>query len=127
MKRKLNTPNKNVTVVIDLSFTEDIETIRDYIINQQGPVIFNLNDEGIIRFECYINESDNTATLIEKFENSNVWEELGNKVLGSPINIRFRELFKVEKLTVLGEINDSFKEKIQAMNPIIKSYVGGIN
>ena len=127
MKRKLNTPNKNVTVVIDLSFTEDIETIRDYIINQQGPVIFNLNDEGIIRFEWYINESDNTATLIEKFENSNVWEELGNKVLGSPINIRFRELFKVEKLTVLGEINESFKEKIQAMNPIIKSYVGGIN
>jgi hypothetical protein len=127
MKRKLNTPNKNVTVVIDLFFTEDIETIRDYIINQQGPVIFNLNDEGIIRFEWYINESDNTATLIEKFENSNVWEELGNKVLGSPINIRFRELFKVEKLTVLGEINDSFKEKIQAMNPIIKSYVGGIN
>jgi len=127
VKRKLNTPNKNVTVVIDLSFTEDIETIRDYIINQQGPVIFNLNDEGIIRFEWYINESDNTATLIEKFENSNVWEELGNKVLGSPINIRFRELFKVEKLTVLGEINDSFKEKIQAMNPIIKSYVGGIN
>ena len=127
MKRKLNTPNKNVTVVIDLSFTEDIETIRDYIINQQGPVIFNLNDEGIIRFEWYINESDNTATLIEKFQNSNVWEELGNKVLGSPINIRFRELFKVEKLTVLGEINDSFKEKIQAMNPIIKSYVGGIN
>ena len=127
MKRNLHTPNKNVTVVIDVSFTEDIETVREYIINQQCPVIFNLNDEGIIRFEWYLNESDNTATLIEKFENSNVWEELGNKVLGSPINIRFRELFKVEKLTVLGEINDSFKEKLQAMNPIIKSYVGGIN
>ncbi|MFL2606612.1 MAG: hypothetical protein ACJ0OX_02130 [Candidatus Marisimplicoccus sp.] len=127
MKRNLHSPNKNVTVVIDVSFTEDIETVREYIINQQCPVIFNLNDEGIIRFEWYLNESDNTATLIEKFENSNVWEELGNKVLGSPINIRFRELFKVEKLTVLGEINDSFKAKLQAMNPIIKSYVGGIN
>ena len=127
MKRKLNSPNKNVTVVIDVSFTEDIQTVREYIINQQCPVIFNLNDEGIIRFEWYLNESDNTATLIEKFENSNIWEDLGNKVLGSPINIRFRELFKVEKLTVLGEINDSFKEKLQAMNPIIKSYVGGIN
>ena len=127
MKRNLHSPNKNVTVVIDVSFTEDIETVREYIINQQCPVIFNLNDEGIIRFEWYLNESDNTATLIEKFENSNVWEEVGNKVLGSPINIRFRELFKVEKLTVLGEINDSFKEKLQAMNPIIKSYVGGIN
>ena len=127
MKRNPHSPNKNVTVVIDVSFTEDIETVREYIINQQCPVIFNLNDEGIIRFEWYLNESDNTATLIEKFENSNVWEELGNKVLGSPINIRFRELFKVEKLTVLGEINDSFKAKLQAMNPIIKSYVGGIN
>jgi hypothetical protein len=127
MKRNLHSPNKNVTVVIDVSFTEDIETVREYIINQQCPVIFNLNDKGIIRFEWYLNESDNTATLIEKFENSNVWEELGNKVLGSPINIRFRELFKVEKLTVLGEINDSFKAKLQAMNPIIKSYVGGIN
>ena len=127
MKRNLHTPNKNVTVVIDVSFTEDIETVREYIINQQCPVIFNLNDEGIIRFEWYLNESDNTATLIEKFENSNVWEELGNKVLGSPINIRFRELFKVEKLTVLGEINDSFKTKLQAMNPVIKSYIGGIN
>ena len=127
MKRNLHTPNKNVTVVIDVSFTEDIETVREYIINQQCPVIFNLNDEGIIRFEWYLNESDNTATLIEKFENSNIWEELGNKVLGSPINIRFRELFKVEKLTVLGEINDSFKTKLQAMNPVIKSYIGGIN
>jgi hypothetical protein len=127
MKRNLHTPNKNVTVVIDVSFAEDIETVREYIINQQCPVIFNLNDEGIIRFEWYLNESDNTATLIEKFENSNVWEELGNKVLGSPINIRFRELFKVEKLTVLGEINDSFKTKLQAMNPVIKSYIGGIN
>jgi len=127
MKRNLHTPNKNVTVVIDVSFTEDIETVREYIINQQCPVIFDLKDEGIIRFEWYLNELDNTATLIEKFENSNVWEELGNKVLGSQINIRFRELFKVEKLTVLGEINDSFKEKLQAMNPIIKSYVGGIN
>ena len=127
MKRNLHTPNKNVTVVIDVSFTEDIETVREYIINQQCPVIFNLNDEGIIRFEWYLNESDNTATLIEKFENSNIWEDLGNKVLGSPINIRFRELFKVEKLTVLGEINDSFKTKLQAMNPVIKSYIGGIN
>ena len=127
MKRNLHSSNENVTVVIDVSFTEDIETVREYIIYQQCPVIFNLNDEGIIRFEWYLNESDNTATLIETFKNSNIWEELGNKVLGSPINIRFRELFKVEKLTVLGEINDSFKEKLQAMNPIIKSYVGGIN
>ena len=96
-------------------------------IRDRFPVIYSLNDDGIIRFEWYLNEADNTATLIERFENSDVWEELGNKVLGSPINIKFRELFKVESLTVLGDINDSFKEKLQAMSPIIKTYVGGIN
>ena len=127
MKRKLHTPNNNVTVIIDVSFTESTDVINQYIRDEQCPVFFNLKDEGIIRFEWFINEEDKTATLIEKFENSNVWEELGNKVIGSPINLRFRELFKVEKLTVLGEINDVFKEKIKAMNPIIKSYVGGIN
>ena len=74
-----------------------------------------------------MDEEEKTGTLIEVFDNSDVWEELGNKVLGSPINIKFRELFKIEKLTVLGDINESFKTKIQAMNPIIKSYTGGIN
>ena len=62
MKRNLHSSNENVTVVIDVSFTEDIETVREYIIYQQCPVIFNLNDEGIIRFEWYLNESDKTAT-----------------------------------------------------------------
>ena len=127
MKRKLHTPNNNVTVIIDVSFTESTDVVNQYIRDEQCPVFFNLKDEGIIRFEWFINEEDKTATLIEKFENSNVWEELGNKVIGSPINLRFRELFIVEKLTVLGEINDAFKEKIKVMNPIIKSYVGGIN
>ncbi len=127
MKRKLHTPNNNVTVIIDVSFTESTDVVNQYIRDEQCPVFFNLKDQGIIRFEWFMNEEDKTATLIEKFENSNVWEELGNKVIGSPINLRFRELFKVEKLTVLGEINDGFKEKIKAMNPILKSYVGGIN
>tara|TARA_B100000965_G_C19499584_1_gene716821 strand:+ start:751 stop:1134 length:384 start_codon:yes stop_codon:yes gene_type:complete len=127
MNRNLNKPNKNVTVVIDVSYTESIDSIKKYIREEQCPVIFNLNDDGIIRFEWYLNENDKTGTLIEKFENSDIWEDLGNKVLGSPINIKFRELFKVEKLTVLGEINDHFKEKIKSMNPIIKSYAGGIN
>ena len=127
MKRKLHTPNNNVTVIIDVSFTESTDVVNQYIRDEQCPVFFNLKDQGIIRFEWFMNVEYKTATLIEKFENSNVWEELGNKVIGSPINLRFRELFKVEKLTVLGEINDGFKEKIKAMNPILKSYVGGIN
>ena len=127
MKKNLNKKSVIVTVVIDVTYNESIDLVREFIRNEQCPLFYNLNDDGIIRFEWFVEENSNSATLIEVFENSNVWEELGNKVIGSPINIRFRELFEIEKLTVLGDINDSFKEKIQPMNPIIKTYVGGIN
>jgi hypothetical protein len=127
MKKELNKKSDVVTVVVDVSFKDNIETVRHFIREEQCPLFYSLNDDGIIKFEWFLNEENNTATLIEVFKNSDAWEELGNKVLGSPINIRFKELFEIEKLTVLGDINDAFREKIQPMNPIIKSYVGGIN
>ena len=127
MKKKLNKKSGIVTVVVDVTYDKSINIVREFIRNEQCPLFYDLNDDGIIRFEWFVEENSNSATLIEVFENSNVWEELGNKVLGSPINIKFREWFKIERLTVLGDINDSFKDKIQAMNPIIKTYVGGIN
>jgi hypothetical protein len=56
-----------------------------------------------------------------------VWENVGNKLIGSPINLRLRELFTIEKITVLGEISDEFKNKLKQMSsPVVKSYVGGI-
>jgi hypothetical protein len=127
MKKELNKKSDVVTVVIDVSYKDNIETVKHFIREEQCPLFYGLNDDGLIKFEWFLNEKDNTATLIEVFKNSDIWEELGNKVIGSPVNIRFRELFEIEKLTVLGDIKDGFREKIQAMNPIIKSYVGGIN
>ena len=127
MKKELNKKSDVVTVVIDVSFKDNIENVKHYIREEQCPLFYSFNDDCIIKFEWFLNEADNTATLIEVFKNSDVWEELGNKVIGSPINIRFRELFEIEKLTVLGDINDSFRQKIQPMNPIIKTYVGGIS
>ena len=128
MNKQLNQNNNHVTVLVDVSYTsENFKNVKEFIRDEQCPLFFNLKESGIVRFEWFINESDRTGTLIEVFENTNVWEELGNKVLGSPINLKFRELFKIEKLTVLGEVNEGFKAKIQAMNPIIKSYIGGIN
>ena len=127
MKKELNKNNNQVTVLVQVSYTEDIEEIKKFIKEEQSPLFYDLNDPGIFRFEWFLNEDEKSATLIEVFKNSNVWEELGNKVLGSPINLRFRELFKIEQLTVLGDVNESFKKKIEPMNPLIKSYVGGIN
>ena len=127
MKRELNKEKSLVTVIVDVSFTESINVVKQYIVEEQCPLFYNLNDDGIVRFEWFLNEENNTATLIEIFKDSDTYEGLGNKVLGSPINIRFNELFKVEKLTILGKISDAFKKKLQPMNPILKSYVGGIN
>ena len=127
MKKELNKNNNQVTVLVQVSYTEDIEEIKKFIKEEQSPLFYDLNDPGIVRFEWFLNEDEKSATLIEVFKNSNVWEELGNKVLGSPINLRFRELFKIEQLTVLGDVNESFKKKFEPMHPLIKSYVGGIN
>ena len=124
--KKLNQKNDEVTVVIEVSFKENFNEVKKFIREEQCPLFFNLNDDGIIRFEWFVDEDKKGGTLIEVFKNSNVWEELGNKIIGSPINIRFMELFNVEKLSVLGEINESFKEKIKGLNPVVKSYVGGI-
>ena len=126
INKQLNVKSSNVTVLVEVSFKDEIDVIKKFITDEQSPLFYELNDDGIIRFEWFLNEENKTGILIEEFKNSNVWEELGNKVLGSPINLRFRELFKVQKLTVLGDINETFKEKIQGMNPIINSYAGGV-
>ena len=124
--KKLNQKSDEVTVVIEVSFKENFNEVKKYIREEQCPLFFNLNDDGTIRFEWFVDEDEKGGTLIEVFKNSNVWEELGNKIIGSPVNIRFMELFNVEKLSVLGEINENFKEKIKGLNPVVKSYVGGI-
>jgi hypothetical protein len=127
IKKSLNQNNNQVSVIINVSYTEGVDEIKKFIKEEQAPLFYNLEDSGIVRFEWFLNEKENTGTLVEVFKNSNAFEELGSKVIGSPINVRFNELFKIENLTVLGEIDDEFKNKLQPMGPTFKSYAGGIN
>jgi hypothetical protein len=114
-------------VLINVSYRHSIEEIKKFIIDEQTPLFFNLEESGIVRFEWFLNEKENTATLIEVFENAAAFQGLGDKILGSPINLRFQELFQIESLTVLGAVSDEFKTKLQPMNPTFKTYLGGIN
>ena len=125
--KKLNQNNEQVTVMVDVSYSLSAEEIKTFITDEHAPFFFELEDSGIVRFEWFINEEQSTATLIEVFENAQAFQELGGKVLGSPINLRFNELFKREGVTVLGEVSDEFKAKLQPMNPAFKTYTGGIN
>ena len=116
-----------VTVVIDLSFSAPIDEVKGFILNEQSPFILSQSDENLLKFEWFIDEATNTATLLEVFANAESFELLAGKVMGTPVNIKFRDLFTEEKMTILGEPTESLKETIAVMNPVIKPYTGGLN
>ena len=116
-----------VTVVIDLSFSTPIDEVKDFILNAQSPFILSQSDENLLKFEWFIDEDSKTATLLEVFANAKGFEVLAGKVMGTPVNLKFRDLFTVEKMTILGEPTESLKETIAVMNPVIKPYTGGLN
>ncbi len=74
--KKLNQKTDEVTVVIEVSFKENFSEVKKYIREEQCPLFFNLNDEGILRFEWFVDEDKKSGTLIEVFKNYNIWEEL---------------------------------------------------
>ena len=127
MKRELNKESNQVTVLLQGSYAVDSDVLKKFIREEHCPLFYSLDDSGIVRFEWFLDENEKTGTLIEVFESSKHWEELGGKVIGSPIFAKLNELFKIEKLTVLGDISEVWKIKIQALNPIHKTYIGGIN
>jgi len=124
---QLHNNDGNVTVIIDVSFSDDVNTIKDFVLNEQCPFIQSKAEEGLIKFEWFIDEETKTGTLIEIFNDSISWEKLADKVIGTPVNIKFNSLFIIEKMTVLGELTDNLEEKLKAAGPMVKNYVGGIN
>ena len=127
MKKELNKKSNQVNVLLQGSYNVDSEVLKKFIREEHCPLFYSLDDSGIVRFEWFLDENEKTGTLIEVFESSKHWEELGGKVLDSPIFAKLNELFKIEKTTVLGDISEAWKTKIQALNPIHKTYIGGIN
>ena len=127
MNSELNQSNSVITYIFELKLIKSIEEVKSFMSENSSPYVFNCPEPRTIRFEWFLDENEKTGTLIEIFEDSKHWEELGGKVLGSPIFAKLNELFKIEKTTVLGDISEAWKTKIQALNPIHKTYIGGIN
>ena len=122
---ELNTDSGHVTVIIDVSFTESPEVVTAFVRDEQIPFIVNPGGAQHERCEWYLDEDSQTGTLIEAYHSPAAWEILADKVLGSPVNIRFGELFTINNFTVLGGLTPKLNEKLQAMNPQLTSYVGG--
>ena len=71
--------------------------------------------DGLKKFEWYVNEETNTATLIEEFDNAESFKEIASKAIGTPVNLKFREITTFENMTILGDVSDEMKENLAAM------------
>ncbi len=117
--------NQELIVIFEVSYTEDIEVIEKYLIDEEVPFIYGVNRNNLTRFEWFFNSNEKTATLIEVSNNSDAWEDLATEVIGTPVNIKFNDFFKIEKLTILGDASDSLRKKIALMSPEYRSYKVG--
>ena len=123
---EIHTDNGSLRVIIDVSYTSSDEFI-DFIENEQCQFIESLGVEGLKKFEWYVNEETNTATLIEEFDNAESFKEIATKAIGTPVNLKFRELTTFENMTILGDVSDEMQEMLAAMGPKFRTYKAGLN
>ena len=123
---ELHKNSGSLRVIIDVSYTSTDEFI-DFIENEQCQFIESLGVEGLKKFEWYVNEETNTATLIEEFDNAESFKEVATKAIGTPVNLKFRDLTTFENMTILGDVSDEMQEMIAAMGPKFRTYKAGLN
>ena len=123
---ELHKNSGSLRVIIDVSYTSTDEFI-DFIENEQCQFIESLGVNGLKKFEWYVNEETNTATLIEEFDNVESFKEIATKAIGTPVNLKFRELTTFENMTILGDVSDEMQEMLAAMGPKFRTYKAGLN
>ena len=123
---ELNKDNGSLRVIIDVSYKSANEFI-DFIENEQCQFIESLGVDGLKKFEWYVNEETNTATLIEEFDNADSFKEIATKAIGTPVNLKFREITTFDNMTILGDVSDAMKENLAAMGPKFRTYKAGLN
>ena len=123
---EIHNDNGSLRVIIDVSYTSSDEFI-DFIENEQCQFIESLGVEGLKKFEWYVNEETNTATLIEEFDNAESFKEVATKAIGTPVNLKFRDLTTFENMTILGDVSDEMKENLSAMGPEFRTYKAGLS
>ena len=123
---KLHKDSGQLRVIIDVSF-ESTDEFIDFIENEQCQFLESLGVDGLLKFEWYVDESTQTATLVEEFVDVASFQELASKAIGTPVNLKFREIAKFENMTVLGDVSEEIKENLSAMGPKFRSYKAGLN
>ena len=123
---QLHKDNGQLRVIIDVSY-ESTDEFIDFIENEQCQFLESLGVDGLLKFEWYVDESTQTATLIEEFADVASFQELASKAIGTPVNLKFREIANFENMTVLGDVSEEIKENLSAMGPKFRTYKAGLN
>tara|TARA_Y100000996_G_scaffold123055_1_gene92609 strand:+ start:1230 stop:1604 length:375 start_codon:yes stop_codon:yes gene_type:complete len=123
---QLHKDNGQLRVIIDVSY-ESTDEFIDFIENEQCQFLESLGVDGLLKFEWYVDESTQTATLVEEFADVASFQELASKAIGTPVNLKFREIAKFENMTVLGDVSEEIKENLSAMGPKFRTYKAGLN
>ena len=123
---QLHKDNGQLRVIIDVSY-ESTDEFIDFIENEQCQFLEGLGVDGLLKFEWYVDESTQTATLVEEFADVASFQELASKAIGTPVNLKFREIAKFENMTVLGDVSEEIKENLSAMGPKFRTYKAGLN
>lgn len=122
----LHNDSGQLRVIIDVSY-ESKDDFLNFIENEQCQYIESLGVEGLLKFEWYVDTDLNTATLVEEFKDIASFGELASKAVGSPVNLKFREITTFDNMTILGEVPDQIKENLAPMSPKFKTYKAGLN
>ena len=101
---QLHKDNGQLRVIIDVSY-ESTDEFIDFIENEQCQFLESLGVDGLLKFEWYVDESTQTATLVEEFADVASFQELASKAIGTTVNLKFREIAKFENMTVLGAVS----------------------
>ena len=123
---QLHKDSGQLRVIIDVSY-ESTDEFIDFIENEQCQFLESLGVDGLLKFEWYVDESTQTATLVEEFADVASFQELASKAIGTPVNLKFREISKFENMTVLGDVSEEIKQNLSAMGPKFRSYKAGLN
>ena len=123
---QLHKDSGQLRVIIDVSY-ESTDEFIDFIENEQCQFLESLGVDGLLKFEWYVDESTQTATLVEEFADVASFQELASKAIGTPVNLKFREIAKFENMTVLGNVSEEIKENLSAMGPKFRTYKAGLN
>ena len=122
----LHKDSGQLRVIIDVSY-ESTDEFIDFIKNEQCQFLESLGVDGLLKFEWYVDESTQTATLVEEFADVASFQELASKAIGTPVNLKFREIAKFENMTVLGDVSEEIKENLSAMGPNFRTFKAGLN